>query len=85
MAAANALFSPDISHRGSRAVTQLTLWKKSRACQASNGCVELAGFSLGTAGARDSVLGNESPILTFSQQEVRALFNRIKAGDLDLC
>ncbi|KAB2351784.1 DUF397 domain-containing protein [Actinomadura rudentiformis] len=84
MAAANALSPSAFSNRGSRAAKQLTPWKKSRACQASNGCVEMASFALGTAGARDSVLGQESPVLTFTQPEVRALFRRIKAGDLDL-
>ncbi|MFG2002668.1 DUF397 domain-containing protein [Spirillospora sp. NPDC048911] len=64
--------------------SRLTRWQRSQACQASNGCLELAGFTTGVAGARDSVLGDESPALTFGQDEMRALFTRIKAGELDL-
>ncbi|MEU5883652.1 DUF397 domain-containing protein [Spirillospora sp. NPDC047279] len=59
-------------------------WRRSRACQNSNGCLELSAFAPGTTGARDSVLGEASPVLAFDGKEMRKFFSRIRAGELDL-
>ncbi|MFI0447602.1 DUF397 domain-containing protein [Actinomadura sp. 6N118] len=59
-------------------------WQKAQACQATNGCVELAPLSSGIAGARDSVLGDASPILFLDQKTFRDFLSHTKQGVYDL-
>lgn len=61
-----------------------TSWRKSRACAASNGCVEVGRLEAGTVAARDSVLGEESPMLPFRGDDFRDFILNVKNGAFDL-
>lgn len=48
-------------------------WRKSRYSQGINGCVEITTELPGWVGLRDSKLGTDSPLLTVTTAEWRAL------------
>lgn len=59
----------------------MTDWRKSS--YSDNGeCVELAMLDDGI-GVRDSKLGDDSPVLTFTRTELAALVAGIRTGEFD--
>jgi hypothetical protein len=57
-------------------------WRKSSFTD--NGtCVELADLGGGIVGVRDDKLGDESPVLAFTRDEMRAFLLGAKAGEFD--
>lgn len=59
-----------------------TTWFKSSFSH-DNGCVETAILEDGTIGVRDSKLGDDSPVLTFSRTELRAFLDSARSGEFD--
>jgi len=60
----------------------MSMWRKSSYSNGTHDCVELADFG-DTVGVRDSKLGDESPVLTFTRQELAAWVKGAKAGEFD--
>lgn len=60
----------------------LTWRKSSYSTGDTNGgeCVELASLPGGGVAVRDSKLGDQSPVITFTQAELRAFVLGVKAG-----
>ncbi|QXJ22281.1 DUF397 domain-containing protein [Actinomadura graeca] len=75
------------SHRtlGLSQVTSVTHvpWRRSAACQANNGCVELARLEVGVLGARDGAT-SDSGVIRLSPRGLRDLFDAIGRGAYDL-
>ena len=61
----------------------MIVWRKSSWSDGQGQCVELASLGDGTIGVRDSKLGDDSPILRFTQAEVAAWLAGSKAGEFD--
>ncbi|MGI5165261.1 DUF397 domain-containing protein [Spirillospora sp. CA-253888] len=61
-------------------------WRRSARCGANGSCVEVAALSTTDRliGTRDTKRGEQSPVLTFSQDEWRAFIGRVKDGVFDL-
>ena len=60
----------------------MTTWRKATFSD-NNGCVELADLGDGIVGVRDSKLGDDSPVLRFTQAEVAAWLAGAAAGEFD--
>ncbi|MBA2324587.1 MAG: DUF397 domain-containing protein [Pseudonocardiales bacterium] len=58
-------------------------WRKSSHSQGQTNCVEVA-TAAGWVGVRDSKLGADSPILTFTQPEWAAFIAGVKGNEFDL-
>jgi hypothetical protein len=64
----------------------LLTWRKSSYStgDSSGGeCVELAPLPEGGVAVRDSKLGDQSPVVNFTQAELRAFVLGVKAGEFD--
>jgi len=59
----------------------MTTWRKSTHSH-DNGCVEVAAIG-DSIGVRDSKLGDNSPVLTFTRAEIAAWVTGCKAGEFD--
>lgn len=65
-------------------LADLTEWRKATASGHDGGeCVETADLPDGTIGVRDSKLGDDSPVLTFTRDEMRAFVQGVRAGEFD--
>lgn len=61
-------------------------WRKSSFSDGSGGgneCVELAALPDGGIAVRNSTLGDASPVVHYTQAELRAFFLGVKAGEFD--
>ena len=58
-------------------------WRKSSYSGDQGNCVELADLGDGIVGVRDSKLGDDSPILSFTRAEVAAWLSGAKASEFD--
>ena len=58
-------------------------WRKASFSSPNAACVELAQLDGDVVGVRDSKLGEESPVLGFSRDELRAFVQGAKAGEFD--
>lgn len=63
---------------------QPNIWRKSRFCGATSGCLEVSPLGAGMTGVRDSVLDESSPVIALDRDALAGLLGRIKAGQLDL-
>ncbi|HEV7452657.1 MAG TPA: DUF397 domain-containing protein [Pseudonocardiaceae bacterium] len=63
-------------------LTTAAAWRKSSYSQGQNGCVEVATELPGWVGVRDSKLGTDSPVLSFTLPEWRAMLAAAQAGEL---
>ena len=59
-------------------------WRKSSRSNGSGNCCQWAPLADGGVAFRDSKLGEESPVLTFTQAEWKAFIDGVKAGEADL-
>ena len=59
-------------------------WRKSSKSSGSGDCCEWASLPNGGVAFRDSKLGDQSPVLTFTQAEWIAFTEGVKAGEADL-
>lgn len=59
------------------------VWRKSSYSGTNGDCVELANLGDGIIGVRDSKLGDNSPVLSFTRSEILALLQGAKAGEFD--
>lgn len=57
-------------------------WQKARKSQPNEACVELARVNQ-VIGLRDTKLGDRSPILQFTPEELAAFLDGAKAGEFD--
>lgn len=60
-----------------------TAWRKARKSEGNNGCVELSFGSDGSTRVRDSKLGDDSPILTFTEKEWALFAAAMVDGEFD--
>jgi hypothetical protein len=60
-------------------MTAYTPWRKARRSEGNNGCVEVRFGTDGSTQVRDSKLGEESPVLTYTAHEW-ALFAEALVG-----
>jgi hypothetical protein len=58
------------------------MWIKSSKSSTNGSCVEIEGNGAGGVKVRDSKLGDESPILTFTATEWDAFVEGVRAGEL---
>ncbi|MGH3888121.1 MAG: DUF397 domain-containing protein [Pseudonocardiaceae bacterium] len=68
-----------------KAAAELTTaagWRKSSYSQGANGCVEVTTELPGWVGVRDSKLGTDSPVLSFTRSEWRATLAAAQVGEL---
>lgn len=61
-----------------------TTWRKSTFCNGATACVEVAPLPDGSVGVRDSKLGDDSPLLSFTPTEWVAFIAGVRAGEFDL-
>jgi hypothetical protein len=67
-------------------MTEHLTWRKSSFStgEGSGGeCVELAALPEGGVAMRNSTLGDASPVVTYTQAELRAFLLGVKAGEFD--
>lgn len=57
-------------------------WQKATASERNQGCVEFTKVG-NIIAVRDSVLGEDSPILQFDTTEIAAMLDGAKAGEFD--
>ncbi|GAA2291297.1 hypothetical protein GCM10010149_43210 [Nonomuraea roseoviolacea subsp. roseoviolacea] len=58
-------------------------WRKSRSCQGSSGCVEVAPLADGNVALRDSKT-DDGPVLVFTPEEWDAFTAGVRGGEFDL-
>jgi Domain of unknown function (DUF397) len=57
-------------------------WRKSSFSNGSSGCVEIADLPAGGKAVRDSKLGDDGPVLTFTAHEWACFVAGVRAGEL---
>lgn len=62
----------------------MTGWRKSSFCNGAATCVEVAPLPDGSVGVRDSKLGDDSPLLSFTPTEWVAFVAGVRDGEFDL-
>jgi hypothetical protein len=58
------------------------MWIKSSRSSTNGSCVEIEGNGVGGVKVRDSKLGDQSPILTFTATEWDAFVEGVRLGEL---
>ena len=58
------------------------MWVKSSKSNNNGSCVEIQAAGQGGVNVRDSKLGDQSPILTFTASEWDAFVDGVRAGEL---
>jgi hypothetical protein len=66
----------------------VTIWTRSGQCAGTANCVEVGYVPPGSVLAgmilvRDSKMGDDSPVLEFTPEEMRAFIASVKAGEFD--
>ena len=77
------LFKKSTYSNGASACVEVGIPKKSSYSQGNGNCVEVYGAVEGVA-LRDTKLGNNSPILTYTNAEWDAFIRGVKDGEFDL-
>ncbi len=63
-------------------VDRYRTWRKARASNDANGCVEVCFDVPGIVAIRDSKLGGDSPILEFTRREWEFFTDGVRQGEL---